>query len=162
MMTVTYFSLAILALITAMAWMTVWSRKADRMRHAAVGLVVLAIPLLAGAAILSLSYARPLWAMWELQGQEVRILASKMIEGEAIYVWIDIGDGEPRGVSLPWDTKQAEDLQKLFENPDNQGEAMMKWEFSWETRKSPLFYDLPQPPVPMPKGQPPRAPHLDI
>ena len=162
MTAVTLLSLAIFAAFLAMAWMTIWSRRADKMRHVAVAVCVLTAPLLAAAAILSLSWARPLWAMYELQGQELRVLAAKPIENVAIYVWVDIGDGQPRAVELPWDNKQAEDLQKLFENPDNQGQAMMKWEWSWETRDAPMFYDLPQPPIPMPKQAEPSAPHLDI
>lgn len=159
MNTVTLVALAVAALFAAQSWLTIWSRKADRGRHVAMALFILGLPLLGWASLESLSWARPSWAMWGLHG-EVRVLGAKMIEGQGIYVYVDT-DGEPRSVKLPWDHKQAERLQDLFDDPKNGGQAIMQFEWSWNTHE-PEFYPLPQPQIPMPKVEPPLAPHIDI
>lgn len=159
MTTVSLLSLIIALLFAALAWLAIWSRKADRMRHAAVGLFLLGLPMLAAASLESLSWSRPLWAMWSLSG-EYRVLGAKMIEGVGIYAYVDT-DGEPRAVELPWDNKTAEKLQELFGDPANQGQAMMRFEFSWDT-SPPTFWPIPQPPALPPKAAQPTAPHLEI
>lgn len=68
---------------------------------------------------------------------------------------------DPRAVALPWDTRTAENLQGLFDDPANQGQAMMRFEWSWN-RHPPEFYPLPQPPVLPPKAEPPAAPHFEL
>lgn len=156
---VTLLSIVIAIIFAGLAWLAIWSRRADRMRHAAVALFVLGLPVLAWASLESLSWSRPLWAMWGLSG-EYRVLAAKMIEGEAIYAYIDT-DGEPRSVKLPWDNRTAEKLQGLFSDPANQGQAMMRFEFSWDT-SPPQFYPLPQPPALPEKEPPPVVPRLEI
>lgn len=153
-------ALAIAGLFCLQSWLSIWSRRADRMRHAAIAAFVIGLPLLAGAAIEALGWNKPLWAMHELGG-EYRVLGAKMIEGVGIYVYLDLGDGEPRGVALPWDTRTAENLQGLFDDPANQGQAMLQYEWSWE-RRAPQFHPLPQPPVLPPKAEPPAAPHLEL
>lgn len=160
MNTVTFLYLIIALIFAALAWLAIWSRKADRMRHAAVALFLLSLPVLAWASLESLSWSRPLWAMWGLHG-EIKILGAKMVEGVAIYVYADTGEGEPRAIKLPWSTGTAENLQELFGNPANEGQAMMNYEWSWEQRE-PLFHDLPPPEAEPPKVRPPEAPHLDI
>ena len=158
-MTVVSILAVVLAVYFAsLALLAIWSRRADKMRHVAVGLFLLGIPLLAGASLEALSWARPLWAMWDLSG-EYRVLGAKMIEGEAIYAYVDT-DGEPRSVKLPWSNKTAEELQELFDNPANGGQAMMRYEPSWD-QTPPEFYPAP-PEAPPPKIAAPEAPHLDI
>lgn len=160
MNTVTLVALCVAALFAAQSWLSIWSRKADRGRHVAMALFILGFPLLAWASLESLSWARPLWAMWGLHG-EMTVLAAKMIEGEGIYVYVD-SDGEPRSVKLPWDHKQAEQLQELFDTPGNNGKALMRYEWSWDTHP-PSFWPMPQPPIQMPKApEASAAPHVDI
>lgn len=160
MNTVAFLSLAIAALFGLLAWLAIWSRWADRGRWAAVGLFVLGLPLLAAASLESLSWSRPIWAMWQLNG-DYRVLGAKMVKDEAIYLFVD-QDGEPRSVRLPWDDRQAERLQDLFADPNNGGQAMMKFEWSWDIERPPNFYPLPQPPVMPDKLGEPEAPHLEL
>ena len=157
---VTLLCLLVALIFAAMAWLAIWSRRADRMRHAAVALFLLSLPAIAAAGLESLSWSRPIWAMWALHG-DYRILGAKMIEGEGIYVYVDT-DGEPRAVRLPWDARQAERLQELFDKPENQGQAMMKFEFSWDIPRPPTFYDLPQASVLPDKVPEAEAPHFDL
>ena len=157
---VSLLSFIVAALFAALAMIAIWSRRADRMRHAAVGLFILGLPLLAAAGLESLSWSRPLWAMWNLSG-DYRVLGAKMIEGVGIYAYVDT-DGEPRAVELPWDNRTAEKLQELFDDPANNGQAMMRFEFSWDIARPPTFYPLPNPPALPPKTAAPEAPHLEI
>lgn len=157
-------SFAVAGIFAALAWLAIWARRHDRIRAAAVGLFIIGLPVLYAAGLQSLSWARPLWAMWDLAGRDLRVLGAKMIENEAIYLYVDDGTGQPRSIAVPWDAKKASDLQGLFDDPANQGQAMMQFdfEFTWETRDPLAFYPLPPPPMPMPKQEQPRAPHLDI
>ena len=160
MTTVSILAVILVIYFASLAWLAIWSRRADRMRHAAVGLFILGLPLLAAAGLESLSWSRPLWAMWSLSG-EYRVLGAKMIEGVGIYAYVDT-DGEPRAVELPWDNRTAERLQELFDDPANGGQAMMRFEFSWDLERPPTFYPLPQPPALPDKDAQPTAPHLEI
>lgn len=156
--------MAVAGLFAALAWLAIWARRHDRMRFAAVALFLTGLPVLYAAGLQSLSWARPLWAMWDLAGHDLRVLGAKMIENEAIYLYVDDGTGQPRSVALPWDARQASDLQGLFDDPANRGQAMMRFNFelSWETREPLAFYPLPQPPLPLPKIEQPGAPHIEI
>ncbi len=160
MNTVALLSLAIASLFGLLAWLAIWSRWADRGRWAAVSLFILGLPLLAAASLESLSWSRPMWAMWDING-DYRVLGAKMIKDVAIFVYIDTND-EPRSVRLPWDDRQAERLQDLFADPNNGGQAMMHFEWSWDIERPPNFYPLPQPPAMPDKLGEPEAPHLEL
>lgn len=154
-------ALAVAALFALLAWLAIWSRWKDAMRHVAVGAFLAGLPLVAWAFLETLSWARPLWAMYDLP-PETRVLAAKMIEGEAIYVWLDVGGGQPRAVALPWDTGQAKSLQDLFDDPKNGNQAILRYEWSWERRAPLAFYPPPQPPVLPPKEPEEAVPHLEL
>ena len=155
-------ALAVAALFAVLAWLAVWSRRADRMRHLAIACFLGGLPLLAVAGVEILSWARPLWAMYDLP-RETRVLAAKMIDGEAIYVWLEVGSGQPRAVALPWNSGQAKSLQDLFDDPKNGNQAILRYEWSWERRAPLAFYPPPQPPVLPPKQPDGEAvPHLEL
>lgn len=161
MSAVTALAVMVALLFAALAWLAIWSRRADAMRFAAVALFLAGLPMLAFAGLESLSWSRPLWAMHGLKG-EVRVLGAKMVKDVAIYAYVDTGDGEPRAVALPWNTQTAKQLQDIFDNPDNGGQAMMRFDWSWDTRKEPNFYPLPQESQPMPKEPQNAAPHMEL
>lgn len=149
------------AIFALLAWLTVWSRRADRMRHVAIAAVIIGLPAVATAGIEALSWPRPLWAMWDIGG-EVRIIGAKMVKDVAIYVYIDADGIEPRSVALPWDTNAAKQLQDLFDDPANQGQALMRYEWSWERRAPLQFYQPPQPPSLPEKTPEPEAPKFSL
>jgi len=154
-------ALTVLAIVCVLAWVTVWSRRQTRWRGAAVLVAVLAVPLTAAAGIEALSYARPLWAMWDMSGQ-YRVLQGKLVKDVAIYLYADMADlGEPRSVVLPWSTETAKELQDLMDEPATGGQFLMEYEFSWD-RNTPQFHPLPQPPM-LPEKQPePQAPRFEL
>lgn len=153
--------IAAAVIFAALAWVAIWSRRADPMRHVAVLLFLVGLPALGYAGVSSLSWSRPHWAMWGLSG-DFRVLGAKMIMGEAIYVYVDTGEGEPRSVALPWSAAMAKQMQDLFDDPANEGQAVMKFEWSWDTHQAPTFYPLPQPAIPLPKEPQNAAPHIEI
>lgn len=148
--------LGILGVFAVMAWMTVWSRRDTVMRHIAVVVFLLAIPGLAAAAVTSLGWNKPVALAPELSGDH-QVLGSKMVEGEGIYLYLDVPDSEPRAAILPWDEQLASKLQDLLDDPENEGGVLLRYEWSWDSHK-PQFHPAPPPVMPMPKGPPPPDP----
>lgn len=148
--------LGVLLIIAAYAVSVVWSRRETRVRLMAVLGVVAAVPLLIAGAVESLGWHRPIWGAWELTGSQ-RVLSHKLVRGEAIYLYLDVGRSEPRAIVLPWDDKRAAELQRAMRESHDGRSAMMRFDHSWSLRP-PKFYPAPQPVLPMPKGDPPPDP----
>ncbi len=150
--------LLILGLLAVFAWMTVWARRDTRVRWVAIVLFLLGVPLMLLGELEMLGWHKPLWAAWRIPS-ESRILAQKMIEGEGIYLYLDVDGSEPRAVVLPWSARTAERLQKAMRESARRGAhgALMERDSSLDTNE-PKFYPLPQPRLPMPKGPPPAEP----
>jgi hypothetical protein len=160
-------ALAVFALFCLLAFIAIWSRRQTRWRFVAVMVALLSIPAVAAAGLEALSWPRPLWAMWELRGQDIRVLGAKLVKDVAIYLYLEIGEATPRSVALAWDTEQAKQIQKLMDDSNAKGESgefMMKFkfEFSWEKRDPPQFYELPQPDFMPPKIPQPEAPKFEL
>jgi len=140
------------------AWATAWSRRETAVRAVVfVGFVSL-LPFLAIGALESLGWHKPSWGAHEADGTSV-VLASKLVRGEGIYLYVDVGDGEPRSVVFPWDDETAQKLQDAMRESarNRQQGAIMEFDHSWDNNE-PQFHPLPQPRLPMPKGQEPEAP----
>jgi hypothetical protein len=148
-------------LFAGQCWLTIWSRNPGWQRHLAVVLCLVSIPIVGAAALSALSWPRPMWAMYGLHGN-LHILKAKLIQDVGIYIWID-RDGEPQSVKLPWDNEMADKLQKLMNDPNNKGEAMMMvpGEFSFDTHP-PVFGNMPEPLIEMPKEEEGAVPHLEL
>jgi hypothetical protein len=156
-----YIFIAVLCLFILMAWLTIWSRKQSPARMWAIVIALVATPTIAAASFEALSYPRPLWAMWDMQG-EYRVLGAKLVQNSGIYLYVETDATEPRSIVLPWNTEQARKVQDLLDEPQTGGQFMMKYEFTWETRDPPQFYPPPQPPALPPKVAPPEAPHYSL
>lgn len=154
--------LGFLLLMAAQALIAVWSRRDTVGRFAVVILFVLGLVIFPSGAIELLGWHKPLWAAWRIP-QESRVLAQKVIRGEGIYLYLDVGGAEPRAVRLPWSDRTAERLQKALRESARRGVrgALMRRDKSLDTNE-PMFHPLPQPQLPMPKGPPPtEAPTYD-
>ncbi len=108
------------------------------------------------AAYLSLSemLSRPKpvdseWARRELA--EATVIGSKMVEDEAIYVWLVIkGIEEPRAYTLPWSEKLARQLHGARRSAEASG-AKVKMRKPFEQsndKRERIFYAAPQTPPP--------------
>lgn len=150
----TLFGLAALALFAA------WSRRNTGARLLAVLVFVGMIAPVAGISLTALSLPAPYIPGITAPGGTYFVLATKMVQDEAIYVWIDGGQGVPRYYALPWSNELAEKLQDMIEGQqrgENGGVTMdIPYEFSWDNH-APSFQPLPQPPM-MPPKQVPEQP----
>lgn len=99
-----------------------------------------------------LSRPKPVTVEWFLDSvDEVVVLGATAVEGEAIYVWLQIpGVDEPRAYKLDWNRKTAEQMQAANRAAEKSGTAVkmrMPFERSLDDRE-PMFYALPQPALP--------------
>jgi len=110
-----------------------------------------------GAALAQvLGHHRPVWFVVDLDS-EYRVIGSKMVEGHAIWLYLD-QRGEPLALMLPWNDKTAEQLQDAERESKRRGQdgALLRFDPSLD-RSEPQFHPLPQQATPMPKGKPPPA-----
>jgi hypothetical protein len=159
-------ALFVIALFLCLAWITIWSRRKTQWRSVAVIVSLASIPLVAGAGLEALSWPRPLWAMYEING-ETRVLAAKLVKDVGIFLYLETGTPEPRSIVIDWNTEEAKKIQELMDGSNARGEGgefMMKWDFelSWEQRKAPSWYPLPQPPLLPAKIPEPEAPKFNL
>lgn len=130
---------------------TIWSRKNTWVRGAALAGFFAMAPIIGGAVVFALSNPAPFVLA---PGGEYRVLGVKMVQDEAIYVWLDFGADHPRYFALPWSNKTADQLQKLLDQQRRKQipgfKMKIPYEHSWD-RHPPQFYPLPQPVIPIPK-----------
>jgi hypothetical protein len=156
-----WLTLAVVALFAAAAWLAIWSRRDTWARPAAVVLFLAAMPTIAMAAVESLGWHRPIEFVWDLDQGDYRVLAAKMVQDKAIYIYIDDDKRvEPRPLLLPWDNDTANAIQRALDGaPDgSEGEFMMSYEPSIDMTEQ-QFHAVPPEPAPPPKDAP--APGLN-
>ena len=79
------------------------------------------------------------------------MVGSRLREGEAIYVWIEMADAdEPRAYKLPWQQEMAKQLYGAQREAEANGtKVQMRLPFADRVEgQEPLFYALPQLPLP--------------
>lgn len=157
----TFAWLGVLALLGAIAHLAIWSRAGTWARPAAVILFVLGIPAVGAAGLQSLGHHLPLKMAWELPPGEHRVLAAKMVQDEAIFLYLETGRNEPWPLQIPWSNDMANRIQKLQDegDPDAKGQFMMRFEPSLDLNAE-QFHPLPQPPMMPPKPRQEAPPHI--
>ncbi len=139
-------------LISLLASVAIWAPRRMWVRCWAVALS--AVAFVCGYAALTdmLSRPKPMSLAWaESQVEAADVVGSTFIEGEAIYVWLRLpGSLEPRAYKLPWDQKQAQELQDAMNEAGQLGTGVeMRQPFDQNPEdEDPLFYAIPQPPMP--------------
>lgn len=160
---VAWLGLIVVALFAAAASTAIWSRRDTWGRSAAMALFLGGVPLVAAAGVESLGWHKPLFLAWDLEPGDYRVLAVKMVQDRAIYLYLDDpGRMEPRPIVMPWSNDAANRIQKLVDEagPENQGQFMMRYERSLDVQ-GPQFHPLPQPPALPPKPEPEQVPHFE-
>ena len=138
-------------------WATIWSRRETRVRGLAVLGFVMLLGALGPASLETLGWHRPHWAAVRLDG-DVVVLSFKLVRGEAIYLYVDAGPGQPRAISLPWSDEQAEKFQakqKQSEREGRKGKFRMRFSFNPWSQKVPEF--VMPPPVRRLEPKPPQT-----
>lgn len=135
------------AFCAALATFAVWSRGNTRLRFASVIGFLITSPVIAIGLSFTLGWPVPMFSGINAPPGDWPVLGSKMVVGEGIYVLLDTGD-VPRHYVMPWSKATSDKLQELLDS-ENGGVRMKMppFEFSWEQRKPPEFYALPQPKV---------------
>jgi hypothetical protein len=116
----------LLALVAVLASIAVWSPRATRQRAVAVALVAGFVPL--GYLTLTevLSQPKPMTHEW-FKGNvdEATVLSVSFDEGNAIYLWLQFDDPEPRYYRLPWRPVLAQKLQSYVDEAIRKGARVM-------------------------------------
>ncbi|MGF1563500.1 MAG: hypothetical protein ACFB3T_15130 [Geminicoccaceae bacterium] len=142
-----------LALVFALGTIALWAPRLARTKLLALIVAAAFIPLAYASMIELLSRPKPVsFAWWERQVEEADVLASRIDEGEAIFIWLgnQVWD-EPRAFALPWDRELAEELQEAMRKARESGDGVrfrLPFEPSLDDGE-PRFYALPQPALPV-------------
>lgn len=152
-----YVFAAVAGLAALLATLAIWAPRRTAVRMTAVVLTALLLPASYLGFTTLLSQPKPITMEWLESGAgEATVLGAVIREGEGIYVWIQPEGGPtPRYYVLPWDLKQAQQLQSAMRDADkNQNGLKMRspYEPTWD-RREPRFYAAPQP-APPPKDGP--------
>jgi hypothetical protein len=133
--------------MAAFAYDTVRSKGTRGGRGLTVLLFILWMPILGGVYSITIGEHRPSWLAWQLEPGKYRVLEAKLVEGEAIYTYIDIGRSAPMAVSFAWSPRVAEKLQDAMRESRRRGArgALLDFDHSWDRGREPRFYPLPQP-----------------
>ena len=140
------------ALAVVLAAISIWSHRKLWTKVSAVLATALFIPTIYLSYADLLSRPKPAsleW--WHRSASEATVVGSKLREGEAIYVWIEMADSdEPRAYRLPWQQEMAKQLFGAQREAEANGtKVQMRLPFADRTEdQEPLFYALPQPPLP--------------
>ena len=158
METLAWLPVPVFVLFALAAWLAIWSRRDSWGRPAAIVLFVLGLPVIAAAGLHLLGHHRPMALAWEIPAGDHRVLAVKMVQDEAIYLYLDAGRSEPWPVLLAWSNEAANRIQKLQDEapPGSHGQFMLRHEPSLDVH-GPQFHPLPQPPALPPKPRPERG-----
>ena len=121
---------------TALASLTIWSRRLLLAKGAAIALSAVLVGTGYAATVELLGRPKPVDIEWSDQDlSKARVIAAEMQEDVAIYVWLGIeGEEAPRSYVLPW-SDQAE---------EEGGEVQMNQPFeSTPDDEEPMFYATP-------------------
>lgn len=122
------------------------------LKGTALATTIVFLPLAYGSMAGLLGKPKPTGlAWWSDNGAEATVLASRIEEDEAIYLWLQLPDvSEPRAYVLPWNRDAAEELQDAEREAQENGTQLkmrLPFEPSLEDRER-KFYALPQPALP--------------
>jgi hypothetical protein len=143
---------AVLAAVLSL--ISIWAPRRLAIKGTALATAVLFLPVGYASLVDLLSKPKPVNLEWWLSGAaEAEVLASRLVEGEGIYLWLQLPEVvEPRAYVLPWDRASAEELQQAKREAEEQGggvQMRLPFEPSLEDRAH-KFYARPQP-APPPK-----------
>ncbi len=135
-----------------LANIAIWSPRKLLVKMGALATAAVFLPVAYVSLSEMLSRPKPIdseWARRELA--EATVIGSQMVEGQAIYVWLNIeGVEEPRAYALPWNEKVARQLHGARRNAEANGTPVKMrnpFEQSNDERER-IFYAAPQPAPP--------------
>lgn len=142
-------SMALAAFLTAIC---IWSHRRLWAKVSAIVATALFIPTVYLSYADLLSRPKPAsleW--WNREAPEATVVGSKLREGEAIFLWIELAEAdEPRAYRLPWHQELAKQLYGAQREAEAKGtKVQMRLPFKrHDDSHEPVFYAQPQPPLP--------------
>jgi hypothetical protein len=139
----------------------IWAPRGLWIKLAALATAACFLPVAYAGFAELLGRPKPAELQWsERDHDEATVLAARMREGEAIYLWLGFeGLDEPRSYVLPWNEAMARELHGAQGEAEESGtELRVRLPLDADLVESePLFYAEPQP-APAPKALPPEHP----
>ena len=116
----------LLALTAVLASIAVWSPRSLKLRAVAVVLVAGFVPLGYFTLTEILSQPKPMTHEWFKRSvDEATVLSVSFDEGNAIYLWLQLDDPEPRYYRLPWRPVLAQKLQTYVDEAIREGARVL-------------------------------------
>jgi hypothetical protein len=137
-----------------LAWGLIWARRETFLRHIAVPYVVAVLPFFVFVATETLGRHKPSVVAWREMHGESQIIAYKAVPDEAIYLYVDTGENEPRAISLPWSAQTARKLYEAMEGDNANGAILKGRGSSWSPEG---YVEHAPPPKPLPPKNVPRG-----
>lgn len=141
----------IVVFVTALAGITIWSPRRMSVKVGALALSALLMASSYGGFLELMGRPKPTTLEWVSQVEEATVVGVRMREGEAIYLWLELGTpSEPRSYVIPWSEEEARELQEAMEEAEsNGGQVRMRQPFSNRPpTDEPMFYAQPQTALP--------------
>ena len=143
----------IAALLAALlASISIWAPRRPAIKCAALLASIGFVPVSYASLVDLLSKPKPVtMEWWQSSAAEAEVLAARAVEGEAIYLWLQLpGVAEPRAYVMRWDRARAEQLQQALRDAGQQGGGVrMRLPFEPTLDDlEPKFYAPPQPALP--------------
>jgi len=144
---------AILGVLAAiLANIALWSPRGLHIKLAALAVTAVFLPAGYYGLTEMLSRPKPVDFEWAQRSvPEATVLASHIVEGKAIYLWLGIPDiPAPRAYVLPWSEQAARQLYaagRMAEQEGTRVQMRQPFENSLDQRAQ-VFYAPPQPPAP--------------
>jgi hypothetical protein len=126
-------------------------RERQWQRVASIGLYVVLLATVYIGSTELMGRPKPMRVEWR-HASEAKMIAATMKENEGIYLWLDVGQAEPRAYALPWSQEMAQQLQRAMSDAQQNGtEVKMVMPFDGGgglDDRAPKFYAMPQPAMP--------------
>lgn len=146
------FFAGVTALAGILGSISIWTPRKVWMKCAALCTLAFFLPVAYFTMTDLLSRPKPADLEWlHRQVNQAQVLGTRMKEGEAIYVWLEMeGVTEPRAYVLPWDKQLAKQMHGAKREAESEGRPLMMgkpFQPSLEQREK-KFYAAPQPKLP--------------
>lgn len=143
---------AMATLAALLASISIWSPRRVWLKTTALATLALLLPATYLGLSELLSRPKPVHLEWhQADLEEATVIGVELREDQAIYVWLRLhGVPEPRAYVLPWDQARAEQLYGAQRQAEANGtEVRLRQPFETGAQDDePLFYALPQQPLP--------------
>jgi hypothetical protein len=113
-------------LAAALSLISIWAPRRLVVKGTALTTAVLFLPVSYASLVDLLSKPKPVdLERWQSEAAEAEVLASRLVEDEAMYLWLQLPDlAEPRAYMLPWDRASAEQLQQAMRDAEQNGSGV--------------------------------------